>query len=59
MPWWVSIIIGAAACFEFDFFKAILKRFNLKPSVQNLCAFVLTMVLTVIIAFAIKFAGAF
>lgn len=55
MPWWVAIIIGAASVFAFEFFKAILKKGNVRSLVLIGCAFVLTMALTVVVAYAIRY----
>ncbi len=55
MPWWVAMIIGAVSVFVFEIVKAILKKIRIKPFVVNICAFVLTMVLTVVVAYAIRY----
>ena len=55
MPWWTAIIIGAASVFAYGFFKTLLKKCNMKPIMLSGCAFVLTMLLTVVIAYAIRY----
>jgi putative flippase GtrA len=54
MPWYVAMIVGALSVFVYEFFKTILKKVNMKPLVRSACAFVLTMVLCVVVAYAIR-----
>lgn len=54
MTWWLSIMFGAASVFAFEFFKAILRKCNMRPIVQIACAFVLTMLFMVAIACAVN-----
>jgi putative flippase GtrA len=54
MPWYVAMIVGALSVLVYELFKTILKKVNMKPLVLSVCAFVLTMILCVVVAYAIR-----